>query len=281
MFKGSDISAIQGVVDFVWLKNQGYSFTMVRCFVGNDYKDSMCNTNLQKAKDAGLYTGIYNFCYILQTDPAHPNRDPVSQANLHFANSPPDELCACDLEWPAPGSDWTKWNVSATFINDWVCQYLDRYEQLSGKKILVYTYPYFAQAVKFQSSLADYPLWYANYGNSPIVAPWTNWVMEQTSGGDQLTLPNGAKCDTDVVKDLSLWGVQELALITPPPIVNIEAALPPSSATIIPSPTTTAPTASANTSQINWSNVLTIAEKVMETMAPIITQIVKALFHIK
>src|ERR1700693_1779814 len=169
MVKGVDISAIQGNVDFVWLKNQGYSFVICRNFVGNDFRDAMCDTNLQKAKSAGLYTGVYNFVYILPTDPAHPTRSPEDQAPLHFANTPKNEWLAVDLEFPEPGPDWTKWGVSAAFINDWVVRYLEKYKELSGlstQQINLYTYPNFAESVNFSATIGQYPLWYANYGTS-------------------------------------------------------------------------------------------------------------------
>lgn len=285
VINGVDVSSLQGSVDFGWLKNRGMSFAICRNFIGNDYGDSMCSTNLQKAKDTGLYTGIYNFCYILPTAPGHQNRDPEGQAALHFEKTPKNELVCVDLEWPSPDT-WKKWGVDAAFIDDWVFRYLEKYKQLSGlstKQIVLYTYPFWAQAVNFRKEIGEYPLWYANYSNSPMVKPWSDWILEQTSGGNKLTLPNGSSCDVDVAKDVSLWvPIQEPATSQPViPTINTQPETPPVQNS--PSPTTIVP------AQLPSNNTTTIIQKIisvfqqlpMQQILNALIPIVKKLFHIR
>jgi hypothetical protein len=110
------------------------------------------------------------------------------------------------------------------------------------------------------------------------MAPWTDSsiVMVQTSGGDQLTLPNGVKCDTDTVEDLSLWNINMQSTTVTAPITPIAVATPsvdvvaPQASSIV---QTNVPAASTNI----LSSIMKIAEPIM----PFVVQIVKMLFHIK
>lgn len=269
MYKGIDISTMQGNVDMTWVKNQGNFFVMNRCYVGNDYKDAAYDGNVAKEKAVGLLPAAYHFVYPLPASSAHPNRDAVGQANLHFtaANG---ELAAVDAEWP-PSTQWAQWGCSATQINDWLLQYMERYTQLSGQKMLFYTYPSWAQSVGFTADFAQYSLWIASYTSNPsIPSPWPDYYMWQTAGGSQLTLPSGATCDTDVVKDLSWWGatvapsvVSEPALAPPIEVVPSTPALVPASAPVV---------AASPLSP----EEMTIIQKVLA----VVVQVVKTLFHI-
>lgn len=235
MYKGVDISNLQGSVDFKWLVSQGYSFVICRNYVGNDFKDSNCNRYLEQAKLAGLKTAVYNFLYILPDDPtgAHKNRSPEGQATLHSQNTPVDQVVFADVEFPEPGkTGWDKWKINAVFVNDWVLRYLKKYEELSGQKPIVYTYPFFAKATNFDQEMANYRLWIASYVPSApsVPAPWVGdqWVVWQNGGGNLLTLPNGVKCDTDICKDLSIFDLNT-NLEAPPTTAstNAEAAAQP------------------------------------------------------
>ncbi len=211
LIKGVDISIIQGNVDFQALAASGVQFVICRCGVGNSSKDKLYDTNIAKAKAAGLKVMAYNFVYPLPPLLSQPLRDPKKQAALHvqWANG---ELAACDLEWPTP-DQWAKWGCSAEQIVQWTIDYLEEYERLSGIRPIVYTYPNFAQNIKLPASFGQkYQLWIASYTPTPHVpAPWTDWVLWQDSGGTQ-KLSNGVPVDTDKAKDLSLWGTT----VTPP-----------------------------------------------------------------
>jgi lysozyme len=211
LIKGIDISSLQGTVDFRAVAATGVQFVIVRCAVGNDGTDSMYAKNIAAAKAAGLKVGAYNFVYPLPTIPGHESRAPAAQAAAHVkaANG---EIPFCDLEWPVQ-SDWSRWGCTAASIVEWVTEYLQAYEQLSGQRPIVYTYPYFANSINLPASFGQtYKLWIASYESTPTIPkPWTDWVMWQNSGGTQ-KLPNGVPVDTDYVKDLSLW----LPVVVPP-----------------------------------------------------------------
>lgn len=220
LIKGIDISTIQGTVDFAACAAQDIQFVICRCGVGNGGKDANYDKNVAAATAAGLQVAAYHFVYPLPTIPSQPLRDPVKQAQLHAgwagSTSTVPVVC-CDLEWPVP-QDWAKWGCSAAQIVQWVQTYLQAYAAATGITPVVYTYPYFAQAINLPPEFGQqYQLWIASYQASPALPhPWTDWVMWQDSGGTQ-KLPNGVPVDTDKAKDLSLWNVQPAAPVAPPP----------------------------------------------------------------
>lgn len=215
--KGVDISVVQGNVDFQWLVNQGIQFVIVRCGVGNDGADVRYSQNIAGAKAAGLKVMAYHFVYPLPPAPGKTGRAPAEQAKMHF-DAAKGELACVDIEWPEY-NHWSKWGCTPAQINQWLIDYLKEYERLSGQRMPVYTYPSYADLVKFSSELAQYPLWIASYTSKPrIPKPWTDWQMWQTEGGKLLTLPNGMPVDTNVAKDLSLWE----SASTPAPEPSVE-----------------------------------------------------------
>lgn len=177
-----------------------------RCYVGNDYKDAHYDTNIANAQTNGISTLAYHFPYPLPTSAQHANRDPISQANLHFAAANGVRAC-CDLEWPEQ-ANWTSWGIDAAFINQWTEAYLTEYERLDGgRPMIVYTYPFFAKAVGLSSAVGSRPLWIASYtsGAPTIPAPWQSCVLWQNTGGTGLKL-NGCPVDTDQCFDATIFG---------------------------------------------------------------------------
>jgi lysozyme len=215
--RGVDISVIQGNIDFNVLAASGVGFVVIRCGVGNGGIDIDYAKNVAAAKAAGLKVMAYHFIYPLPPKDGQPLRDPLKQAAYHF-NAAQGEMAGIDCEWPAP-QDFTKWGCTPSQLNTWMLAYLAEYTRLdNGRKPLVYTYPYWASAVKFDDQFSQYPLWIASYEAMPsIPKPWNDWVLWQTTGGGG-HLPNGAPVDTDVAKDLSLWGVIDPAVTVPPTV---------------------------------------------------------------
>ena len=63
--KGIDVSCFNMNVNYQRLKEQGYTFIIIRAGFGNDIsqKDEMFERHIRGAKKAGLGIGIYYFCY--------------------------------------------------------------------------------------------------------------------------------------------------------------------------------------------------------------------------
>ena len=259
--KGVDISTIQGNVDFNAVKASGIDFVVCRCGVGNGGIDANYSKNVAGATAAGLKVMAYHFIYPLPPLASQPLRDPVKQATYHF-NAVQGQLAAIDCEWPVP-QDWAKWGCTAAQINQWMMTYFQTYTQLdNGRKPLIYTYPYWAQAINFDPSFTQYGLWIASYQASPLIPkPWTDWVMWQTSGGSG-HLPSGVPVDTDVTKDLSLWDPPAPVVVTPPDPVVVTpppvVVAPPAPAPA-PAPASTDPLTSAFTSI--WNTISGLLKK--------------------
>jgi GH25 family lysozyme M1 (1,4-beta-N-acetylmuramidase) len=207
-FSGIDISSLQGSIsDFTSL---GADFVIHRAFVGNDYGDPNYAGNVKAIRAVNIPVAAYNFVYPigLPNDATHTARDANGQAELHFGFVGGDTFAFADLEWPLPSS-FAVYECSPAQICDWTLAYLQRYEELSGFKCGLYTYPWFGKSIGLgsRSEFSAYPLWLANYTQSSMVIdPWTDWAVWQTSGSAH-RLPNGVVCDTDKCKDLSIFSM--------------------------------------------------------------------------
>jgi GH25 family lysozyme M1 (1,4-beta-N-acetylmuramidase) len=204
---GIDVSSCQGNnINWERVAAAGKEFVICKSYTGNDVADPTYIRNVIAAKDAGLAVGAYNFLYPLQYDATKINRQPNLQAQLHYTHTGNNvKFVAADLEWPSV-SEWAKWSVNANFIKDWTAQYLETYMQLSGIIPYIYIYPYFAQVLNIDNTLAAYPLWAAIYslGKTTTIAPWDHASVTQVSGSghcDGISVP----VDLDVCDDLSIF----------------------------------------------------------------------------
>ena len=292
LYTGYDLSSCQGAnVPFETLAQQGTKFIISKCAQGNDGVDPYFTRFIQATKANGMLAACYHFIYPLPTISSQPGRDPVVQAQNHFKASN-GELAFIDCEWPAV-QDWKKWNCSASQINDWVLTYLDEYTKLAGKKPAVYTFPYWAHNVSFSQDIAKYPLWVASYqsGSPATIPPWTSdqWVIWQNSGGTN-HLPNGVPVDTDLAKDLSLWGISEAPVVASNPVPEVvsqpAAPLPPPMPEPAPQPVPEVPVVAPTATQDVIPSPArhphpTIQLSVIENIIGTIVKVVKALLHIK
>lgn len=263
LIKGIDVSVIQSVIPWEAVYAEGYQFVICRCFVGNGGKDTMYDKNIVGANAAGLKTAAYHFVYPIPTIPSQPTRDPTVQAKMHAtAAGNSVSVVMCDLEWPSV-ADWPKWNCTAPQIVEWTITYLETYESLTGIRPIVYSYPNFLENIKLPASFADkYKLWIASYTATPVIpAPFTDWVMWQSSGGSQ-HLPNGVAVDVDYCRDLSLWDVQAVAIPLPAPItipapVDSTPAPDPVVASPVPAPAPTPVIISPTSTPSFWQTLIT------------------------
>lgn len=207
---GVDISSIQGNCNFQQMKNGGYDFIIHKAYEGNKSVDHMMDTNLTAAKNAGMAVGIYHFLYILPDRPGQV-RGPVESAEMHYKSVEHlgKIMCVADCEWPT-ADKWSTWGITeASFVTDYILTYATHYEQLSGSKMWLYTYPSFMQSLNYPAPFADQfaGLWIASYTANPVVPkPFTDWTLWQSSGSGRVPgcLTN---IDLDAAKDLSCFDV--------------------------------------------------------------------------
>lgn len=209
MIEGYDISSAQGeITDEHWTKiaAQGIRFVYLECGLGNTPMSSTFDRNVAGARAAGIACGPYHFTYPLPIDGVHQGRDPESQAQAHFEASgglgvhqgelPP----AQDSEWPEV-QDWAKWGVTAASIRVWTLRYRAKMESLTGRGLVTYTYPYFAESVGFDTVMGTSRLWLADYSPTPKApAPWASYTICQYSNGGG-RLPNGCPVDQNIIMD--------------------------------------------------------------------------------
>lgn len=203
IYQGIDVSSAQGQLsDQDWAAiSKTYTFAILECFVGNDYKSSTYEANKTNATNAGLRILPYHFLYAgLPTDnnPLHINRDPVKQATLHYAAC--NSKAVADLEWP---TDFNGWNTSPAAVVDWTHAYLERYKILSGEYPILYSYPYYLKSLG-NPDFSYCQLWIASYAEQPTIpAPFSTYVLWQYSSTGHL--PNGAQVDLDCCTDISIF----------------------------------------------------------------------------
>jgi GH25 family lysozyme M1 (1,4-beta-N-acetylmuramidase) len=234
LIQGYDVSSVQGNINYSTLSSN-IRFIIAKCGNGNDGIDGLYNANRINAKNSGLCFACYHFVYPLPPLAGDASRSPIAQAQAHFAASG-GEIACVDLEWPEP-QNWQTWGCSASQIIQWVESYMTEYTSLSGKTPLLYSYPSFMQSLGEPQAFSQYQLWIASWQSSPTIpSPWASvgyTIWQNTGGGGKL--PNGVVVDTDVVKDLSLWGIQSA---NPPVIVPSAPVITPPVPVIISSTST-------------------------------------------
>lgn len=207
LIHGCDVSSLQGQCNFTVMKNSGLEFVIARNGIGNSSCDPSCSQNIKGAQNAGMKASIYNFIYPLPTN-GNNSRDPKAQAAYHFAAAPKDVVAFCDLEWPAVG-DWSKWGVDSSFIVDWLLNYLEAYDSLSGQTTHIYSYAPFMQSL----GLANCPeistnrkLWLAAYCNALPACPKPfNTVSIWQNSGSARVCGCSTTIDTDIAYDMSIF----------------------------------------------------------------------------
>jgi GH25 family lysozyme M1 (1,4-beta-N-acetylmuramidase) len=208
--RGIDVGSPQGSLspaDWRAIAASGVRWAYLRCGNGNEGSDPTFAANLAGARAAGILVGAYHVGMPLPNDPAHPGRDPESQALAHYRacnglGSRDGELPpALDFEWPTPDL-WSRYGCSAEQILVWGREYLEIAGPLYGVEPVVYSFRWFWDAVAEghdARAFASSPLWLAAYEtHEPIraIAPWTRATFWQLSDGGG-RLPNGARVDED------------------------------------------------------------------------------------
>jgi len=238
--QGLDVSVMQGAnIPWEAERKRGTCFVYSRCQVGNNLQiDTQFVDNTRQAMLANLFCGAYFFPFPL------PHLDPIAQADMflrammingHPLGAELRELPpAFDLEWPAP-ENWAKWKCTPDQIVDWSLICLERIELNTGCKPIVYSYPYFLQAIskaKNYLKLVKYKLWIAggpSYENGdghipdlsrerpPRVPGWDgDWLFWQHDGNGGRRLTHGVDADFNVYR----MPLTELERLCQAPIVE-------------------------------------------------------------
>lgn len=172
---GVDVSHYQGKIDWNKVKASGVSFAIMKATEGRTFIDDRFTFNVQGASAAGIVTGAYHFCRAGSTKQA------VLEAK-HFVDAVEsaggvDLPLALDLESKEAGTRANAVAVAKAFV---------AYVQSRGHEVMLYTFPSFVDEM-LDASLADLPLWYANYD---VKQPkdrggWKRWfILQHTDKGN-------------------------------------------------------------------------------------------------
>lgn len=171
---GIDVSKWQGQIDWAAVKNDGVSYAIIRATHGIDIVDEWFEYNWEHTHAQGIPVGVYQYF--------EPAQDPVGQADLMLGMI--DEVGGLqpgDLPPVIDVESSTSSNPAQTTaaIHAWI----DRVEEATGVKPIIYTGRYFWQDNVQSDDFVDYPLWIAHYttGCPNIPAPWPAWTFHQYS----------------------------------------------------------------------------------------------------
>ncbi|MFB5189066.1 GH25 family lysozyme [Alicyclobacillus fastidiosus] len=166
-----DVSSYQTTVDWSAVKASGVSAVYAKATEGVTLNDSTFTSHVQGAQSVGLPVGAYHF--------AHPeSNDPTAEAK-HFVSilqqTSTDLMPVLDLESPTSAGHLTGAQIVA-----WVRTFVSYLEAQTGRKVMLYTGPWYANMFDL-SGLGDIPLWVSAYGVSAPsqFAEWTSYLMRQ------------------------------------------------------------------------------------------------------
>jgi len=235
--KGLDVSFYEPKIDWARVWAQGYYFMFAKATQGIGIVDSKFANHWAGAKQAGLLRGAYHYLVVAQ--------DPLKQADLFLSTLGNDRG-----EFPAVLDLEGNYNETAT--NKQILAvakvWLDRVEQVTGRKPLIYSAYFFLRdrvSVPFLGTApswgTSYPLWIAQYLNHPATESdtplqpkgWQDWKFWQHSESgmvDGITNDDGIPTAVDLdyfrgtVDDLYAFaGVPKPATVSapvPPPATN-------------------------------------------------------------
>ncbi|OCA99376.1 GH25 family lysozyme [Clostridium beijerinckii] len=146
--KGIDVSNHNGNINFNQVKAAGVEAVYIKATEGTTFKDSYLDTNYSNAHYAGLKTGFYHF--LVGTSA------PETQANSFYnaiKDKASDLILMLDVETNFDG------------LMDYILRFIAKFKELSNMSIGIYTYTSFMD--NLDDRLASYPLWEANYNNTP------------------------------------------------------------------------------------------------------------------
>jgi GH25 family lysozyme M1 (1,4-beta-N-acetylmuramidase) len=183
VIRGIDVSNHQERIDWTRVKADGIAFAIVKASEGVSFADPKYRAHVAGARSVRIRTGAYHYARP-DTDAgagaAAVRRDARAEADWFLKLASPragDLLPALDLETAG---------LPAELMVTWTRAWLDRVRSRIGTRPLVYTYPYFWQALGGTTAFRSYPLWIANYGVAEPTLPggWRRYaIWQHTASG--------------------------------------------------------------------------------------------------
>ena len=181
IYRGIDVSEYQGYINYNSVRDAGIDIVYIRTSEGTNFIDPYFRENYNNAKAAGLKVGFYHYVTSRSTQEAIEEADYFASV---INGTSPDCLLAMDFEYFG--------GLSNSEVNAISIAFLQRLEEVTGKKAIVYSDAYNAGNV-FDSSLSSYPLWIAEYGveEPELFRNWSVWTGFQYSDTGRVSGING------------------------------------------------------------------------------------------
>lgn len=145
-------------IDWEKVAADGKDFAIIKATDGRESLSRHFEADSRAAADAGLVIGAYHY--------GRPSGDPIKQAN-DFARAL--ELQPKGAETLPPVLDMeVDEGLPAEKVIDWAQRFLDRVEEQTGEKPMIYTFRWFwTSQMGNTDKFKDYPLWLAAYQDTP------------------------------------------------------------------------------------------------------------------
>jgi GH25 family lysozyme M1 (1,4-beta-N-acetylmuramidase)/5-hydroxyisourate hydrolase-like protein (transthyretin family) len=199
--RGLDVAKYQhpngAVIDWPAAKRGGVSFVYVKAVEGTTYTNPWYADDAPRARASGLQVGAYDFAR-----PQLPLSTALDQAN-YFLRTIGEQRRSLTLP-PALDLEVTG-GLSRGDLTAWAQLWLDEVHARTGRRPVLYSYPYFLDHAVYGPALVNASLWIATYGHAvatPIPGDFTDYRSWQDSASGRYPGISAA-VDTDVFSGTS------------------------------------------------------------------------------
>ena len=170
--EGIDVSHWDGVIDWGKVAGAGKKFSVAKATQSTDFIDDKFVANWKGMKAAGVIRGAYHF-FDFVTNPTAQADWFVDEIEKAGGLEPGDLPPTLDLEW----------NGNQQSSAKKVQEFLQRVEQRTCRRPMIYTSASFLDPLSPPAALAAYPVWIAHYTNGCPNTPalWSAWTFWQNS----------------------------------------------------------------------------------------------------
>ncbi|HET6816316.1 MAG TPA: GH25 family lysozyme [Mycobacteriales bacterium] len=193
---GPDIASYQhpngAAISWSSVYASGQRFVFVKATEGGNYRNPYFAGDWAGSRAAGLLHGAYHF--------ARPNARSGSAAAQARAFVATAGRARAAGELPPTLDLEVTGGLGPTKLIAWTKQWLTTVQNLTGRKPMIYSYPYFwAHNMRGTTLFRDHRLWGANYGSTPTTfgGAWSTWTFWQYSSTSRVS---GIHAKTDMNK---------------------------------------------------------------------------------
>ena len=169
---GIDVSHHDGTIAWPTVKAGGIAFAIIKATEETTFVDPQFATNWSEAGGSGLIRGAYHFF--------RPKYDPIQQADFFVATAGVPIAGELPLTIDLETTD----SLPGVQVAEGALQFLQRVEQRTGRKPLIYTSASFFSSIGNPAGFDSYVLWTANWQvTCPKIPnpPWADWTIWQSS----------------------------------------------------------------------------------------------------